>query len=1199
VEFRILGPLEVRNEQGQVVLGGIKLRAVLAVLLLHANESVSAERLALALWGEDARGGATKTVQVHVSRLRKALCDAEVLVTTPAGYRLRVRAGELDAERFARLVADGRRMLAAGQAQHAAGVLREALGLWRGPALAELAFEPFAQIDIARLEEQRLAAVEARVDADLAVGRHTELVSELRQLMAENPTRERLAGQLMLALYRCGRQAEALDAYQRTRVLLADELGLEPGPALTGLQAQVLEQASSLELSVLPTEHEPRVEPGVLRQAGRGSLSIPRPLQLSGSSLFVGRERELECLREHWAGVCGGERSAVVIGGEAGIGKTRLASELAGTVHGRGALVLYGRCDEGLAVPYQPFVEALRPFAREAGLDGLRAELGYLAPELARLLPELTGLGEPVRADPESERFALFEAVAALVETMTLQRPALLVVDDLHWAARPTLLLLRHLIRTERQLNVLLVATYRETELDPSQPLAHLLADLHRDASATRLSIGGLDETAIATLLEATVGHMLDDRASQLVQLLRSQTAGNPLFIRELLAHLLETSAIFPEGERLSTAVTAAQLQAPEGLRQVIAQRVARLSALAQHALTVAAVAGPIFSLGLLKRVLGDGPGVHDALDEAVAAGLLTEAGHGQYGFAHALVLQTIYGQLGAARRMRVHRQLGEALEAPGATDAHVEALAHHFAQAAGDGQGLKAAYYALAAGRSAAVRLGYEEAAAHYERGLDALVLTEQPQHERRSALLLALGEARWGAGELDKARETYAQAAELAENLGDATALAHAALGFCGPHRFEMAAAVTRPVAGLLQQALGSLGDNDSALRARLMGRLASALAYTDVDHRKPMLARQALQIARRVGDKETLADVLASCLSAIGGPDVLHESLAIAVELRRVADELGDSRLRAAAHVSQLDRLLELGDIDAVEHELEALQRLADARQDRYLAWVLAVLRAGHAHLQGHLEHFETLARDALSQGFEGHDEPAARIFGMHMILLRSEQGRLAELLEAAQNLAEQYPRIAAWRCVLALIYTQLGQTARARGELEALARNDFCDVPRDETWLPSVSVLSVVFVAFGDAPRAQLLYELLLPYADRCVNNGALLCTGSVSRALGLLATTLSQYQAAARHFEEALEMNTRIRSPLWIAHTHHGYAHMLLLRDRPGDRDRALELLEQALATAERLDLKALADKVRALKLSAEAAGPSPALSRPA
>jgi DNA-binding SARP family transcriptional activator/tetratricopeptide (TPR) repeat protein len=1194
VRYAILGPVELRDGGRRVSVGGPRQVALLALLLLNANRGLSNDRLIDALWGDLGRAGAAKRVQAAILRLRRALdrdrgSSESVLRTVADGYLLAVGPDELDAEVFQMRVREGCRLLEDGEVQRAREVLSEALGLWRGPALAEVAYEEFAQPEIRRLEELRLAALEARVDCELQLGEHRGVIGELDALVAGHPGREHLVLQLMLALYRCGRQGDALDVYARARAYLSAELGLEPGPALFSLQAEILAQSPALQW----VRAEPGTgDPGIA--AGPVELALPRSLRSLAGVPFVGRETELTRLRERWTRVCGGSCAALVIGGEAGIGKTRLAGELARAVHEQGALVLYGRCDEGLAVPYQPFVEALRPYARAVGLDHLRAELGHLAPELGRLLPELAGLGEPVRADPESERFALFDAVAALVEAMTREQRALLIVDDLHWAAKPTLLLLRHLIRCERPLGALVLCICRDTELDPSQPLAQMLADVHRDDSAQHLSLRGLDESAIAVLLEATVGHPLDERASQLVRALGAQTSGNPFFIRELLAHLAESETLAHASGRSSPAVTGGRLEAPEGLRQVIGQRVARLSAPAGRALSAAAVAGPTFSFVLLERVLHCD--ILDALDEAVAAALLTDVGHGDYAFAHALVRQTIYGQLGSLRRTRLHRQLGEALEAGGDAHAHVEALAHHFACAAADGQGDKAATYALAAGRSATARLGHEEAVAHYERGLDALALTGHPHDQRSCELLLALGEGRWNTGELSGARQAYQQASQLAEQLGDVTTLARAALGFCGPLRFEAATAVTEPVTELLERALAGLGDGDSALRAQLTGRLA---VYAQAAHRRPVLAREALEMARRVGDKATLADVLASSLWVTRGPGALDESLARATELARVADEVGDSRLRARAHGRLLDHLLELGDIDGVQRELAALQRLAETRQDRYIRWVLTVLQANHAHLQGRLEHFETLAQRGLEHRFEGHDDAAAQTFRTQMVLLRREQGRLDELVETVEEIAAHYPQLPGWRCGVANIYAQLGRTEQARQELEALAGADFEDLPRDAVWFLSMWLLSEVAVFLRDRPRALLLYDLLLPYADRCMTTSALLCYGSAARPLGMLATVLSRFEDAGRHFEQAIAMNAQIRSPLWVAHTRHDYAHMLLAREQPGDTGKALELLEQALAAAQELGLKALADKARPLKLMAEAVAYPPAVPGPA
>ncbi len=322
MEFRILGPLEVRTANGAVQLGGVKPQAVAAVLLLRANEPVTAEQLAMALWGEDAPATATKTVQVHVSRLRKAFGDASVIETTRAGYRVRVRPGELDAERFQRLVGDGRRRLDAGEPEQAARILREALNLWRGAPLAGLEFEPFAPAEIARLADDRMTALELRFEAELAAGRHREIVGELKRLVAAHPTREPLVAHLMLALYRCGRQGDALEAYREARRALIDEAGIEPGPDLRDLQAAILRQNVP---PVLPS-------PGA---------ALPAALDESHAPRMVGRDRELARLRGRWEAIGTQGGACVAVVGEPGIGKTRLAAALAAEVHDGGATVLY------------------------------------------------------------------------------------------------------------------------------------------------------------------------------------------------------------------------------------------------------------------------------------------------------------------------------------------------------------------------------------------------------------------------------------------------------------------------------------------------------------------------------------------------------------------------------------------------------------------------------------------------------------------------------------------------------------------------------------------------------------------------------------------------------------------------------------------------------------------------------------------
>ncbi|MET0973149.1 MAG: BTAD domain-containing putative transcriptional regulator, partial [Thermoleophilaceae bacterium] len=378
MDFRVLGPLEVRSDHGPVELKGPKPRAVLAYLLLHANEPVSWDRVADAVWGEDVSSDSRKSVvQVNVSRVRKALGDADILTTQGAFYELRVRPGELDSDRFERYVEEGRNALAAGDPEGAATLLREGLSLWRGAPLADLTFEAFAQADIARLEEQRLGALETRVTAELAAGRHAALVGELRQLVADHPTRERLAGQLMLALYRCGRQAEALEAFQDTRRRLVEDIGVEPGPELRELQEAILRQDDSLDL-----------QPSV--------VELPRELDPAVAPPLAGRTAELAKLRERWERVEAGSGALVTLSGPPGMGKSRLAAELAGEAHRAPAMVLYaagaGPADATLDVLDRAH-EATRPTllvvddADRANPDVL-ARLGDLGRSL-RALPVL------------------------------------------------------------------------------------------------------------------------------------------------------------------------------------------------------------------------------------------------------------------------------------------------------------------------------------------------------------------------------------------------------------------------------------------------------------------------------------------------------------------------------------------------------------------------------------------------------------------------------------------------------------------------------------------------------------------------------------------------------------------------------------------------------------------------------------------
>lgn len=596
-EFAILGSLEIRRGGELVDLRGGKPRALLLMLLLRANETVPSELLIDQLWGEERAPGGANALQVHISRLRRALGTPDLLVTVPGGYRLDVAPGTVDAAQFELELEVARTSLGAGLAQEAEAMLDQALARWRGPALADCAYHLFAQAEIARLEELRLTALEELMEAQLTQGRRP--VAELERLVAEHPLRERLRAQLMLALHRSGRQPEALAAYRAGRDALMAELGLEPSPALRRLELDVLRHAPSLGG---PSQRRPAA-PAILAEAGA------RPL--------VGREEQLRCLRARLER--GGPR-VLLISGDAGSGKTRMLAELAAQAHATGTNVLYGRADDGNPIPFGPVVQALRGAALEA-LDGLEPELDVLATVAPELRARRTG------SEPQAP--TLCAALAALGGAVARSAPTLLVLDDLQWADRRTLQLLRHLALSTP---LTILGALREGR--PDAGLDAWIAELHASRLVFRLELDGLDERAARELVGGP-----RERTRELLY----ATGGNPFLLEELVRH------------------RQAQSELPERVHALLERRLARLDRRAQAVLETAAEIGAEFGLDCLERVVGAGDdAVLGALERALAARLVEELdGDGvRYRFAPPLLRDALTARVGSARRARTQRRI-------------------------------------------------------------------------------------------------------------------------------------------------------------------------------------------------------------------------------------------------------------------------------------------------------------------------------------------------------------------------------------------------------------------------------------------------------------------------------------------------------------------------------------------------------------
>ena len=423
-------------------------------------------------------------------------------------------------------------------------------------------------------------------------------------------------------------------------------------------------------------------------------------------SSFVGREDELLVLSKEFERARAGECRVVLIQGEPGIGKTRLAREFCATVHERGARILLGHCAEDTLVPYQPFVEAIARHLSDCPLDELRLDLGDTGGELRRLAPELAerlpDLPEPLRGDPAGERYRLYRAVACVLENMAASAPLVLAIEDLHWADKATLSLLAHVVGVVRASPLLILCTYRGTELPRTDALSATLSDLRREQVLERLSLAGLDEHQVAGLVDRIGGL---GATSQLARALHERTDGNPLFVEEVLRHLRDTGALGGDPGRGTTSVALAQYGIPAGVKEIIGQRLAQLGPEAVKILTLGSVIGRDFDLGLLGAVgVAAGDPVLEILERGVHAGLIAEVPDavGLYSFCHALIRETLYDDLSRTRRVHLHREIGLALESQCGDDPGLRLgeLSYHFLQAAPGGDLERAMLYATRRGR-------------------------------------------------------------------------------------------------------------------------------------------------------------------------------------------------------------------------------------------------------------------------------------------------------------------------------------------------------------------------------------------------------------------------------------------------------------------------------------------------------------------
>jgi DNA-binding SARP family transcriptional activator len=1150
LRFRMLGPIEVLDNRGRrVPIEGRRARLALAMLLVRRNQLVSVHALAEGMWPKQLPPRATDTLYTYVSKLRRVfgacgpLSGGERIVRRAPGYQLVTLEGEVDADCLERALGQAEAAMQDGRFADASKLLGDGLDLVAGPTLGECHDEPFARAEVARVDGVRLRAVERRIDADLALGRHASLIGELEGLAAEHGLHERFHEQLMLALYRSGRQADALRAYQDARRLLAEEMGLNPGPALRAMEAAILAQDPVLDLAPLSRAGRDIARRGLL------------PPGLSAEGAFIGRRRQLEMLRESWAEALADRRRAFVIQAELGMGASRLAAEIAAEAAGEGALVLAGRSTGDAVIPYLPFVEALHPYVSSWSLEELERRAGPGASFLSELFPlasngppgsetghpvaDSYGLSDtppPAVSDANSSRYWLFEAIAVLLEELAAPAGAVLVLDDIHEADPSTLHLLEHLALHHRPSRVLIVMT--------SAPLAPpLLARLVAEGTAIRLLLEGLSVEDVGTLLAVTSGRGVETLPT-LAEAIHDLTSGVPLFVEEFGKALAEVDA---------TAVRPSpDLPPSERIVATLERRIEQVPPAVVSMLSTAAVTGLSFDVDMVATLTGQVPAAVAAhLDLALGAGLVrAEPIAGRYRFSHRLLHEAFDRRVGPTLRGELHGELANLLVGPAApSETSPAEVAHHFKLAARH-HASQAVTYSIRAGDHAMGVLAFEDAEHFYTSALDTLRSFGAPDGRLEAAVLVRLGAAHFAAYRRVDAIAAYRRAVELSLDLRDSEGLAAATSGLMTSTEFSDA---DPDVIALLRKTMTMWDEVDERVRTRLIAGLARVLPAGDSEGKS--LIDEATSIALRVGDPETRVAVLSTAILIKWSPDNLPWRQEVTNEVIDLAGGLGWIDLEMEARNWRAANSEELGELAAADADLSRVEAFAVESRRPFFLGLTAMRRAGRAILEGRYEDAEQESEAMLSVGGDSPDFVAA--FGVQIVLVRRDQGRLAELESLVLEQIVASPRIPAWKVAGLFIHSAAGRRRRAKQGLHELVGDEVAAIPRDWLWPLAVAGLADVCVDLDDREVAPVLIRALTPFSGRLATLAhGIVADGTIDRRLAGLEACVGRLSEAERLLHSAVATSRRVGARPELARSLWGLAGVLdRLPRRDGDSDR--------------------------------------------
>jgi DNA-binding SARP family transcriptional activator len=1199
VHVGVLGPFEVVIDDAPLELGSPQQRAVLAVLALRPNEVVATDTLVDALWPDDPPRSAVQVVRTYVSRLRQVLAAAtggaaQVSSRSP-GYRFDIDPAQVDARRFEELVRRGHAELDAGRAYAAATTFRRGLELWRGQVLSDLAWLRPAQAAAGRLDQLRLAALEGRIDADLFLGRHAELAPELEALTSEHPLRERLWAQLMVARYRTGQQTAALAAYQRVRAVMVDEFGIEPGPELRDLERQVLCHAAELRLPE------------------RVPIAPPLPAMLAHpvhDRPLVGRERDRAMLAAAFEEAHEGHFGAVFVSGPPGIGKTALAAQFARGAWAAGSTVLLGRADEGSPTPFHALREAVVHWARHRDAAGDPAGLSeHDLTMLARLAPELASSGDVAASGDlgesgpwsDHERLLLFDSLARWVEAAAGPAPLVLLLDDLQWADQASLQAVRHLLRHPPAASALLVVTHRDVDLPADHPLLDLLGTARSDGHVRRIVLTGLGDGDVAALVAAAAAVASDGAADArdggpsvvdpgFAAELARVTGGNPLFLHETVRYLIEKGAITARTDGLTSDLALTELGVPEGIKEVIEQRLRRLPDATVATLRHASVVGEQFDLTLLESVTGQRiPDLLTAVEPALDARLVGRDPDGRgLAFTHSLVRDALLDRVSLSQRARVHWRTGVALVAREAIglEPPLAEIAHHLTAGVDAGDPVLAIDANVRAGHQAMAVLAFEDGAARFETAVDLCDRAERAGLDLAFDAALGLGQAGGAINDRDRQRKGFLRAAAVARLQGRPDRLAHAAIGFVD--YLNAANEVPRPgdnrrsdqeaAQELLDDALAHIGDapttdrclllTHQATRAMTLGRTADARAFADA----------AVATARELDDPAAVPFALVARLwSSLGAP--CDASLRDAP--RRALAFSAPPRHRVSLRVFVVPMLpivaLQLGDRPELDTVRARVAADPDTHGSAHLAAYARMWEGAVALSEGRLDDAERLAFALPGASAWGVWHGIA---GMQAISAVIERGDPSVVSLLAAYLADAPGSVVA-RAMLASV--QAGSDPVAAAEQIAVIRRER---DWDELGWASPIVLRHIAEAAAQLDDAGLAFELLpvlAPFGGQMLVsfNGSTI-EAAADRSIGQVLSVLGRHDDAIDRLAAAQALEAGFGADALVARTTYWSARAHLVRNAAGDHEVARRLLREVAASAEHLGMHRLRRDAEAL-----------------